>query len=600
MRKALLLFVVTSLLIPLRSVFSQSLGDYVKQMKGDTLVIKDYTDMNNKSGSLYWALVLDTVGVPAGRVYELQAGGWFPLDNNPATSRQHPTMIVGSDPTMVVNNKVTLSSPPLISGNTGSLFSNTGGINAAGNLTIKNCALVPAATDGSLGWDFASTTASNLRLVFDNCLMERTRWIFAVAESANCNVTFRNCYFVNMSGQPCRRSGGVFDCFADLDTLLVENCTHIMAVGSLYRLRPGWQFKRTIFNHNTFVNCAGYAFMNPGYQSNVSLTNNIVVNSNIQSYPGIHSFDIGEVDPDWLPMGLVNVYPDSTDVANNTPRKFLVQNNLAYWDPSLAEMDSILDANKVNGLTNWRSQMIIMNSRTDSMFKQIGRFNTTAYRYLRTDTWKNQMPHFTDPKDLLTTQLALLKVFALGAVDTGFNNPSLWNLPTWRLVNTGSDKFVNPDWPIPVDLSYSDADLLSGGIGSFPLGDLNWFPTQKATWLAQRNAEYTHIQSNLDREGPLGIKDIGGSVPSEFNLDQNYPNPFNPSTVIRYEILTRSHVTLAVFNTLGQKVAELVNGEMDAGYHKIQFNATNLASGVYFYRIQAGSYVETKSLCILK
>jgi hypothetical protein len=210
------------------------------------------------------------------------------------------------------------------------------------------------------------------------------------------------------------------------------------------------------------------------------------------------------------------------------------------------------------------------------------------------------MPHFTDPKDLLTTQLALLKVFALGAVDTGFNNPSLWNLPTWRLVNTGSDKFVNPDWPIPVDLSYSDADLLSGGIGSFPLGDLNWFPTQKATWLAQRNAEYTHIQSNLDREGPLGIKDIGGSVPSEFNLDQNYPNPFNPSTVIRYEILTRSHVTLAVFNTLGQKVAELVNGEMDAGYHKIQFNATNLASGVYFYRIQAGSYVETKSLCILK
>lgn len=122
-------------------------------------------------------------------------------------------------------------------------------------------------------------------------------------------------------------------------------------------------------------------------------------------------------------MGLVNVYPDSADVANNTPRKFLVHNNLAYWDSSLANMDSLLDANKVNGLTNWRSQMIIMNSRTDSMFKQMGRFNTTAYRYLRTDTWKNQMPHFTDPKDLFTTQLALLKTFALGAVDTGWNGP---------------------------------------------------------------------------------------------------------------------------------------------------------------------------------
>jgi hypothetical protein len=59
-------------------------------------------------------------------------------------------------------------------------------------------------------------------------------------------------------------------------------------------------------------------------------------------------------------------------------------------------------------------------------------------------------------------------------------------------------------------------------------------------------------------------------------------------------------VTLTVFNTLGQQVAQLVNGDIDAGNHEIQFNATNLASGVYFYRIQAGSYVETRKLCLIR
>ena len=83
-------------------------------------------------------------------------------------------------------------------------------------------------------------------------------------------------------------------------------------------------------------------------------------------------------------------------------------------------------------------------------------------------------------------------------------------------------------------------------------------------------------------------------------LSQNYPNPFNPATTIRYGLPNRSHVTLTVYNTLGQQVAQLINSDIDAGYHEIQFNASNLASGVYFYRMQAGSYVETKKLCLVR
>ena len=89
-------------------------------------------------------------------------------------------------------------------------------------------------------------------------------------------------------------------------------------------------------------------------------------------------------------------------------------------------------------------------------------------------------------------------------------------------------------------------------------------------------------------------------LPCTSLLHQNYPNPFNPTTVIRYSLPRRSQVTLDVFNNLGQKIATLVDGEVSAGTHEARFEARGLASGVYFYRIQAGEFIQTKSLLLLK
>lgn len=90
------------------------------------------------------------------------------------------------------------------------------------------------------------------------------------------------------------------------------------------------------------------------------------------------------------------------------------------------------------------------------------------------------------------------------------------------------------------------------------------------------------------------------SGPSEPVLLSNYPNPFNPSTTIRYGLPQRSCVTLAVYTTLGQQVAQLVSGEVEEGYHDVRFDASGLPSGVYFYRLQAGSYVESKKLLLVR
>jgi hypothetical protein len=96
------------------------------------------------------------------------------------------------------------------------------------------------------------------------------------------------------------------------------------------------------------------------------------------------------------------------------------------------------------------------------------------------------------------------------------------------------------------------------------------------------------------------VDEASGSPPTAFQLLQNYPNPFNPSTTIRYGLPGRSHVTLTIFNTLGQQVALLQNGEQRAGYHEVTFDAAGMSSGVYLYRMEAGSHVETKRLLVLR
>jgi hypothetical protein len=99
-------------------------------------------------------------------------------------------------------------------------------------------------------------------------------------------------------------------------------------------------------------------------------------------------------------------------------------------------------------------------------------------------------------------------------------------------------------------------------------------------------------------------------LPSKFSLSQNYPNPFNPSTIISYQLAKNSRVSLKVFDLLGREVTTLVNGVRPAGTYTATFNAVNLPSGVYFYRLtanatqmesgQAGTFTETRRLLLLK
>ncbi|MFH1198182.1 MAG: T9SS type A sorting domain-containing protein [bacterium] len=90
------------------------------------------------------------------------------------------------------------------------------------------------------------------------------------------------------------------------------------------------------------------------------------------------------------------------------------------------------------------------------------------------------------------------------------------------------------------------------------------------------------------------------SIPAKFELGQNYPNPFNPETTIDFSIPEKSDVRIELINTLGQVVKEIANGSFDAGSHQVKLNASNLSSGVYFYKLIAGNFTDIKKLVLMK
>ena len=114
---------------------------------------------------------------------------------------------------------------------------------------------------------------------------------------------------------------------------------------------------------------------------------------------------------------------------------------------------------------------------------------------------------------------------------------------------------------------------------------------------------YAYRLKQIDLDGTFEYSDefqVEVTIPDVFALEQNYPNPFNPSTKINFSLAVDSKVNLKVFDVLGQEVATLINSDLVAGSHNVEFSAANINSGIYFYILQAGDNVETKKMILLK
>ncbi len=164
-----------------------------------------------------------------------------------------------------------------------------------------------------------------------------------------------------------------------------------------------------------------------------------------------------------------------------------------------------------------------------------------------------------------------------------------------------------------------DSGMVAGDNGNISFttdGGASWFQNSLVSGLTTQ--DINHIEVNLTDSVAVMIGDSGTMVyvardstvldvahehtarPQGYELSQNYPNPFNPTTVIRYSLMVNSRVTLKIYNVLGQEVATLADDMQSAGYKSVEWDASAFTSGMHFYRIQAGSFVETKKLILLK
>lgn len=144
-----------------------------------------------------------------------------------------------------------------------------------------------------------------------------------------------------------------------------------------------------------------------------------------------------------------------------------------------------------------------------------------------------------------------------------------------------------PAWPIPENLAYTNNALLHAGTDGYALGDLNWFPDQKAQWIIN------------------DVEPISSEVPSGYSLSNAYPNPFNPTTTVQFNIPQTTNVKLVVYNMLGQVVRTLYSGEMIPGSYNVTWNGVdnlgkNAASGVYFISLESESFKAVRKINLMK
>lgn len=153
-------------------------------------------------------------------------------------------------------------------------------------------------------------------------------------------------------------------------------------------------------------------------------------------------------------------------------------------------------------------------------------------------------------------------------------------------INTPADNYT----PVTIPVTYINEEIPDLGVILIQVTDQNLSPAASGSYAEIDDLSFSILTDVNDESA--GVND--------FSLEQNFPNPFNPSTRINYQIANDNFVTLKVYDIIGNEVAALVNNQQPAGKYSVDFNSANLPSGVYLYRLQAGNYIQTRKMTLIK
>jgi hypothetical protein len=289
-----------------------------------------------------------------------------------------------------------------------------------------------------------------------------------------------------------------------------------------------------------------------------------------QGHPAMETYEVF-VDPEWVIQSQFNYIWDSEGNLLSSLLKYRSGGMLVNTDSVAYEYDK--DSSKINTVT-----FIWINAAWTYYSKEVEVYTESNYRlYSEIQLWKdsvwsnkNQEFYEYDAKGNLLSYIS-----KIGENDTGWVN-MVKTVYTYDDNNNpvSGENFVwtNMTWVQGNGYLYDGSSSIEG----------YYF-----------EAEFVYIRPQISAEDE-------NLQPSNFSLSQNYPNPFNPETKISFSLPQSGKTMLKIYDMLGREVAELINGEMEKGPHLVNFSGRNLSSGVYIYRLQSGSFTESKKMMLIK
>jgi hypothetical protein len=479
----------------------------------------------------------------------------------------------------------------------------------------------------------------------NNCLFE-----FIQLDTFSCDgytdgakFKFTNSYFRNLFNVNQWWGGRVFYCKRPIDTVWVENCT--ITGGGLIFLQQSALCKFAYYNHNTIINSNKYWQLNPYYLEGYWV-NNLFIN---QNWVGEDYYNVatGGQDPDkGMLQGTIELdtlYIQSGSLKNHimvqpeylnadstinqsklgiAQMKELVSNNIQWTDtvalaPYYKNIANKYGTDAVNGITGCALSYLTWTSPAAPPYRVVnipGIWMNPRTAAFYDGTHKDIVAKNNYVNVSVTTSTPAIASAAV------VDQMALWDASQWGVAGLAANDILHSAYifgdydptTIPgiktedgsgitkfTDLTENFAQtgtVKTSLIDGLPIGSLIWNDGQNTSYQA------ANAQDRLTKvmQTRTNVTTLNTGIPSSYSLSQNYPNPFNPTTNIKYSITQQAQVSLKIFDVLGREVETLVNQNQKAGSYAVNFNASKLASGVYIYRIEAGDFVKSMKMMLIK
>ena len=469
-----------------------------------------------------------------------------------------------------------------------------------GVISLKNLYLLATRSDGlSVTSSAISAHGESVRFVIDECVFENfgaqgTSNILNTWNTTGSDIFVSNSLFRNNQSDiphhPCGNWAGPG--LISVDSVIYKNNTFFVLGGCIEGSNTDVGYLE--FDHNTIF----MTTKNPPFylleQSNSVIRNNIffgVYSAGLDSlhvyYNPAFSTRYYFCNPAVIMLDTLLYFKDPPFNRTEDARKILVENNAYFWPLTITNNFNTLNSDPKFQIVGGKIYAPVWASATNPEMLT----DRTRWPGIEISTNNDSIDPGFDPVLVQAASDSMARfvrhVWEHGGDGTGSKPFVYLSDPNNMFAGVPENWAETQGYPVRENLRYSNELLDHAGTDGKALGDLNWFPEQI-----------------------VDVEENSKLLRQNFNLSQNYPNPFNPTTTIKYSIPQSGFVSVKVFNLLGQEVVTLVNNEQRVGNYSIEFsakggyasggNASNLASGVYLYRIQSGSYSVTKKMVFLK